>query len=61
MPANKMLLSAAKSKVAANKMAKSVALEDLERAIQNLQAPPQRLRKGRQKRPHDSAPPTSKN
>ena len=46
MPANKMLLSAAKSKVAANKMAKSMALEDLERAIQNLQAAATKIKKG---------------
>lgn len=46
MPANKMLLSAAKSKVAANKMAKSMAAEDLERAIQNLQAAATKIKKG---------------
>ena len=46
MPTNKMLLSAAKSKVAANKMAKSMALEDLERAIQNLQAAATKIKKG---------------
>ena len=46
MPANKTLLSAAKSKVAANKMAKSMAPEDLERAIQNLQAAATKIKKG---------------
>ena len=46
MPANKTLLSAAKSKGAANKMAKSVAPEDLERAIQNFQAAATKIRKG---------------
>ena len=46
MPANKMLLSAAKSKVAADKMAKSMAPEDLERAIQNLQAAATKIKKG---------------
>ena len=46
MPANKMLLSAAKSKVAANKMAKSMAPEDLERAIRNLQAAAKKIKKG---------------
>ena len=46
MPTNKTLLSAAKSKVAANKMAKSMALEDLERAIQNLQAAATKIKKG---------------
>ena len=46
MPANKVLLSAAKSKVAANKMAKSMAPEDLERAIQNLQAAATKIKKG---------------
>ena len=46
MPANKVLLSAAKSKIAANKMAKSVAPEDLERAIQNLQAAAAKIKKG---------------
>ena len=45
MPANKTLLSAAKSKVAANKMAKSMAPEDLERAIQNLQAAATKIKK----------------
>ena len=45
MPANKMLLGAAKSKVAANKLAKSLAPEDLERAIKNLQAAATKLRK----------------
>ena len=46
MPANKMLLSAAKSKVAANKMAQSMAPEDLERAIKNLQAAATKIKKG---------------
>ena len=46
MPANKTLLSAAKSKVAANKMAKSMAPEDLERAIKNLQAAATKIKKG---------------
>ena len=41
-----MLLSAAKSKVAANKMAKSMAPEDLERAIRNLQAAATKIKKG---------------
>ena len=36
--ANEMLLNAAKSKVAASKMAKSIAPDDLDRAIKNLQA-----------------------
>ena len=45
MPANKMLLSAAKSKITANKIAKSVAHEDLERAIQNLQAAATKIKK----------------
>jgi len=46
VPANKTLLSAAKSKIAANKMAKSMAPEDLERAIQNLQAAATKIKKG---------------
>ena len=46
MPANKMLLSAANSKVVANRMAKSMAPEDLERAIQNLQAAATKIKKG---------------
>ena len=46
MPANKTLLSAANSKVAANKMAKSMAPEDLERAIKNLQAAATKIKKG---------------
>ena len=46
MPANKTLLSAAKSKVSANKIAKSMAPEDLERAIQNLQAAATKIKKG---------------
>ena len=46
MPANKRLLSAAKSKVAANKMAKSLAPEDLERALENLQAAAAKIKKG---------------
>ena len=46
MPANKTLLSAAKSKVTANKLAKSMAPEDLERAIQNLQAAATKIKKG---------------
>ena len=45
MSANKALLSAAKSKLAANNMAKSLALEDLERAIQNLQAAAAKIKK----------------
>ena len=45
MPANKMLLSAAKSQVAANKMARSMAPEDLERAIKNLQAAATKIKK----------------
>ena len=46
MSANKTLLSAAKSKVAANKMAKSMAPEDLDRAIKNLQAAATKIKKG---------------
>ena len=46
MPANKMLLSAAKSKVAATKIAKSMAPEDLESAIKNLQAAAAKIKKG---------------
>ena len=46
MSENKILLSAAKSKVAANKMAKSMAPEDLERAIKNLQAAAIKMKKG---------------
>lgn len=46
MPANKTLLSAAKSKVAASKMAKSLPPEDLARAIQNLQAAAARIKEG---------------
>jgi len=46
VPANKTLLSAAKSKVAANKMAKSMAPDDLERAIRNLQAAATKIKKG---------------
>ena len=46
MPANKTLLSAAKSKVAANRMAKSMAPEDLEQAIKNLQAAATKIKKG---------------
>ena len=45
MPANKALLSAAKSKVAANKMAKSLAPEDLVRAIKNLQSAATKIKK----------------
>ena len=45
MPANKMLLSAAKSKVAANRMVKSMAPGDLERAIRNLQAAATKIQK----------------
>ena len=45
MPGNKTLLSASKSKIAANKIAKSVAPEDLERAIQNLQAAAAKMKK----------------
>ena len=45
MPVNKTLLSAAKSKVAANKMAKSLPPEDLARAIQNLQAAAAKIKK----------------
>ena len=41
-----MLLSAAKSKLAAKKIAKSMALEDLERAIKNLQGAAEKLKKG---------------
>ena len=40
-----MLLSVAKSKVAAEKLAKSIAPEDLERAIQNLQDAAAKLKK----------------
>ena len=46
MPANKTLLSVAKSKVAANQIAKSMAPEDLQRAIKNLQAAAEKLKKG---------------
>ena len=46
MSANKTLLSAAKSKVAANKMAKSMAPEDLDRAIKNLQSAATKIKKG---------------
>ena len=46
MPANKALLSAAKSKVAAKKIAKLMAPEDLERAIKNLQAAATKIKKG---------------
>ena len=46
MPANKILLSAAKSREAANKMAKSMAPEDLARAIRNLQAAATKIKKG---------------
>ena len=45
MTKNKSLLSAAKSKVAANKMVKSLAPEDLDRAIQNLQAAAAKIKK----------------
>ena len=47
MSANKMLLSVAKSKVAAKKMAKSIAPEDLERAIKNLQAAATKIKKSK--------------
>ena len=46
MPANKTLLSAAKSKVAANKIAESMTPEDLERAIRNLQVAATKIKKG---------------
>ena len=46
MPVNKTLLSAARSKVAANKIAKSMAPEALERAIRNLQAAAGKIKKG---------------
>ena len=46
MPVNKMLLSAAKSKVAASKMAKSLAPDDLDLAIKNLQAAAVKIKKG---------------
>ena len=46
MPANKMLLNAAKSKISASKIAKSLAPEDLERAIRNLQAAATKIKKG---------------
>lgn len=45
MPANKVLLNAAKSKVAANKLAKSLAPEDLACAIKNLQAAAAKIKK----------------
>lgn len=45
MSANKALFSAAKSKAAANKMAKSLAPEDLDRAIQNLQTAAAKIKK----------------
>ena len=46
MPANKTLLSAAKSKVAANQLAKTLTPEDLAKAIKNLQAAAAKIRKG---------------
>ena len=45
MPANKTLLSVAKSKVAASEMAKSLSPDDLDRAIKNLQAAAARIKK----------------
>ena len=45
MPANKTLLSAARSKVAANKIAESMTPEDLERAIRNLQVAATKIKK----------------
>lgn len=45
MPANKTLLSAAQSKVAASKMAKSLSPDDLDQAIKNLQAAAARIKK----------------
>ena len=45
MPANKTLLSAAKSKAAATKMAKSLSPDDLDQAIKNLQAAAARIKK----------------
>ena len=45
MPANKTLLSVAKSKVAASKMAKSLSPDDLDQAIKNLQAAAARIKK----------------
>ena len=45
MTANKTLLSASKSKVAANKMAKSLGSDNLDRAIKNLQAAAEKLKK----------------
>ena len=46
MPANKTLLSAAKSKVAANQLAKTLTPEDLAKAIKNLQAAAAKIKKG---------------
>lgn len=46
MPANKILLSAAKSKATANKIARSLEPEDLERALKNLQAAAIKIKKG---------------
>ena len=45
MPANKTLLSAAKSKVAATQLAKALPLEDLTRAIKNLEAAAEKIKK----------------
>ena len=47
MPANKTLLSAARSKAAANKMAKSLTPDDLDRAIKNLQAEAIKIKKAK--------------
>ena len=46
MPVNKTLLSAARSKLAATKIAKSMAPDDLEHAIKNLQAAATKIKKG---------------
>lgn len=45
MPDNKALYSAAKSKIAAHKMAKSLAPDELDRAIKNLQAAAAKIKK----------------
>ena len=46
MPTNKILLSAARSKATASRLAKTLAPEDLARAIKNLQAAAAKIKQG---------------